>query len=147
MVLNSSHLGPPCHTMITHTSDSHQIPSQNKRKSKLQIGKNLNFKILQSTLHATHLKLPDKMQKYEMDPTRTVGATEQTRVRDRRTDGQMDGQRYRWTDGHTDGRADGVNPIYLPTTSFCGGYNNIHYKVWDEITYPFLNFNSCIIEV
>ena len=23
----------------------------------------------------------------------------------------------------------------------------IHYKVWDEITYPFLNFNSATIEV
>ena len=25
--------------------------------------------------------------------------------------------------------------------------NCIHYKVWDEITYPFLNFNSCTVEV
>ena len=25
--------------------------------------------------------------------------------------------------------------------------NYIHYKVWDEITYPFPNFNSCTIEV
>ena len=25
--------------------------------------------------------------------------------------------------------------------------NNIHYKVWDEITYPFLNFNGATIEV
>ena len=24
--------------------------------------------------------------------------------------------------------------------------NYIHYKVWDEITYPFLNFSSCVIE-
>ena len=23
----------------------------------------------------------------------------------------------------------------------------IHYKVWDEITYPFLNLNSCTIEI
>ena len=23
----------------------------------------------------------------------------------------------------------------------------IHYRVWDEITYPFLNFNGCTIEV
>ena len=27
----------PCHPMIIHTSDSHQIPSQKKTKSKLQI--------------------------------------------------------------------------------------------------------------
>ena len=25
--------------------------------------------------------------------------------------------------------------------------NNIHYKVCDEITYPFLNFNGCTVEV
>ena len=31
--------------MITHTSDSHQIPSQNKTKSKLQSLKNWNFGI------------------------------------------------------------------------------------------------------
>ena len=25
--------------------------------------------------------------------------------------------------------------------------NHIHYQVWDEITYPFPNFNSCTVEV
>ena len=52
----------PC-PMITPTSDSHQIPSQNMTKSKLQILENCQkFKILQETLHATHLlKLLDKM--------------------------------------------------------------------------------------
>ena len=25
--------------------------------------------------------------------------------------------------------------------------NNIHYKELDEITYPFLNFNGCTVEV
>ena len=25
--------------------------------------------------------------------------------------------------------------------------NYIHYKVWDEIIYPFPNFNSCSVEV
>ena len=89
--------------MITHTSDSHQIWNQNKRKSKLQIKKekkianNSNFGILQETLHATNLlKLLGKMYKYEMDPTRTVGATEQT-CDAGRTDGQTDGR----TDGQT----------------------------------------------
>ena len=34
---------------------------------------------MQEALHATHiLKLHDKKHKYEMDPTRTVGATERT---------------------------------------------------------------------
>ena len=102
--------------MITHTSDSHQIPSQNKRKSKLQIkknAKNSNLKILQETLHATHLlKLLDKMYKYEMDSTRTVGATERTRGAGRR------GRR-------TGGRTDGVKPINPPTTSLCRGYNKL----------------------
>ena len=56
----------------------------------------------QKTLHATHLlKVLDKMYKYEMDPTRTVGATEQTRdagQTDRQTDGQTEGQTDRQTD-------------------------------------------------
>ena len=25
--------------------------------------------------------------------------------------------------------------------------NHMHYKVWDEITYPFLNFNGATVEV
>ena len=56
------------------------------------------FKIWHKTLHATHLlKLRDKMYKYEMDPTKTVGATEWTRDA-----------------GGTDGWTDGVKPIYPP---------------------------------
>ena len=93
--------------MITNTCDSHQITSQNKTKSKLQIlkiAKYSNFEILQETLHATHLLiLLDKMYKYEMDPTRTVSATE--RARDA---------------GLTDGRMDGVKPIY-PQQFNCAG--------------------------
>ena len=54
-----------------------------------------NFEILQET-HL--LKLLDKMCKYEMDPIRTVGTTEQTRDA-----GWTDG----WTDGRTDGRTEG----------------------------------------
>ena len=96
--------------MITHTSDAHQIPSQNKTKSKLQIlrnCKNSNCDILREALHATHLlKLLDKVYKYEMDPTRTVGATERTRDAGR-------------TDGQTDGRSETDIP---PTTLLCGGY-------------------------
>ena len=40
-----------------------------------------------------------------MDPTPTVSATKRT-----------------WDAGRTDGGKDGVNPIYPPTTSLCGGY-------------------------
>ena len=66
--------------MITHTSDSHQIPSEKKTKSKLQIwkknAKNSTLLILPDTSHATHLlKLLDTMYNYEMDPTRTAEAT------------------------------------------------------------------------
>ena len=79
--------------MIFHTNDSHQIPSQNKTKSKLhilKIAKNSNFDILQAPLHTTHLlKLLDKMYKYEKDPTRTVAATERT-------------QNAGWTDGQSE---------------------------------------------
>ena len=91
----------PHRHMITHTSDSHQIPSQKNTKSNLNfliIAKNSNFPILQETLHVTHLlKLLDKMYEYEMDPTRTVGATERTRDA-----GWMDGQKDGWTDGRTE---------------------------------------------
>ena len=90
--------------MITLTSGSHQIPSQNKTKSKLQMLKKLpKIQILLSTLHTTHLlKLLDKMYKYEMDPTRIVGATERTWDAGQ-TDGRTDGR----VDGRTDGRTDG----------------------------------------
>ena len=47
------------------------------------------------------------MYKYEMDPTRTVGATDRTRDA---------GQ----TDGRTDGRRDGVKPVY-PQQLRCEG--------------------------
>ena len=55
----------------------------------------------------THLlKLHDKIYKYEMDPTKTVGDTE-------------------WTQDvlRTDGWTDGVKPVYPSTTLLCGGYN------------------------
>ena len=99
--------------MVTQTSDSHQIPSQNKTKSKLQIkkiAKNSNFENLQETLNETHLpKLLDKMYEYEMDPTRTVGATEQTRDA-----------------GRTDRRTDGWREINIPLNNFVvWGYKNV----------------------
>ena len=47
----------PRHPMITHTSDSHQIPSQKNTKSKLvkKIAKNSNFELLQKNVHARHV--------------------------------------------------------------------------------------------
>ena len=60
--------------MITHTTDSHQILSQNKAKSKLQIKKKMPkiqiLKFCKKLYQVTHiLKLSDKMYEYEMDPT------------------------------------------------------------------------------
>ena len=61
-----------------------------------------NLQILLKDLHATHLlKLLDKMYKYQMDPTRTVGATERTRDAG-------------WMDRRTDAHTDGVQPISPP---------------------------------
>ena len=61
---------------------------------------------MQETSHTTHLlKLFDKMYKYEINPTRTEGATERT-----------------WDAGRMDGRTDGVKPIYPPTTLYNKGY-------------------------
>ena len=67
-------------------------PRQSQSYKFKKIAKNSNFKILQVTLHATHLlKLLRKMYKYEKDPTRTAGARERTQDAGR-TDGQMDGR-------------------------------------------------------
>ena len=101
----------PRRPMITHSSVIHirsQVKTRQSPSYKFQkIAKNLYFEIMQQTLHLTHLlKLLDKMYKYEMDPTRTVGATERTRDVGR-TDKQMDR------------RTDGVKPVYPPTTLLC----------------------------
>ena len=68
-----------------------QVKTRQSQSYKFKkIAKNTNFEILQETLHATHLlKLIDQMYKYEMDPIKTVGATERTRDAGR-TDGQSE---------------------------------------------------------
>ena len=40
-------------------------------------------------------------------------------------------------------------PFYLYGVTFIPAWisNYIHHKVWDEITYPFLNFNGATVEV
>ena len=63
-------------------------------------------KYFQKALHLTHLlKLLDKLYKYQMDPTRTLGATERTRDA---------GQ----TDGRTDERMDGRTETNIPSNNF-----------------------------
>ena len=75
------------------------------------------IQILQQTLHATHfLKWLDKMYKYEMDPTRTVGATERTRDAG-------------WTDGQSEWNQ--YTPI---TTSLCVGYNESIHRNCKQMT-------------
>ena len=69
------------------------------------------IEILPETLHATHLlKLLDKMYKYEISPTGTVGTTERTRDAGR-------------TDGRTDRRTDGWTEWnqYTPQQLRCAG--------------------------
>ena len=44
-------------------------------------------------------------------------------------------------------RGDFVQQTYLCVRIFTWISNYIHYKVWDEITYPFLNFNGTTVEV
>ena len=91
------------------------------------------FKILQETLHATHrLKLLDKMYKYEMDPTKTVGATERTRGA-----GQTDGQ----TDGRTEWNQYTPNNFVVRWVKLCSCYH-----LWPVdvlVTMPSHFLNQC----
>ena len=87
--------------MITHTSDPHQIPSQNKTTPQiLRNCQKFKFSKKLYTWHTIWSCSVYKMYKYDMDPTRTVGGTERTRDAG-------------WTDG--------VKPIYPPRTLLCGG--------------------------
>ena len=71
----------PRRPMITHTSDSHQIPSQSK--TKLQILKNCqkfkSWNCARNFICDTPSEVLGEMYKHEMNPTKTVGTTEQTR--------------------------------------------------------------------
>ena len=42
-----------------------------------------------------------------------------------------------------------IGPFYLHGLTLIPAWisDYIHYKVWDEITYPFLNFNGATVEV
>ena len=65
-----------------------------RQRQSYKFSKIAKIQILQTNLHATHLlKLLDRMCKYEMDPTKTVGAIERTRMRDGRTDRRTDGRK------------------------------------------------------
>ena len=87
---------------------SHVKTRQSESYNFKKIAKNSNFVILQDTLHATHfLKLLDKLYQYEMDPSRTIGATEHSRDA---------GRTDRWTDGWTDRRTEWNQ--YTPPNNF-----------------------------
>ena len=69
--------------------DTRQTQSYNFK----EISENSNLMMVQKSQQATHhLKLVDKMWKYEMDPASIVNNTEQT---------QFCPQTNRWTDGRT----------------------------------------------
>ena len=73
--------------------------------------------MLKETFNATQpLEPHDKMYKYGIDPSRTVGATERARYEG-------------GTDGQTDGRNEtNIPPPPPPTTSLGrGGFNHINY--------------------
>ena len=92
-----------------------QVKTTQSQSYKLEKNaKTSNFIILQAALQATHLLiLLDKMYKYEMDPTRTVEATDRTR----------DAGRTR--DVRTDGQAGGRSETNIPPNNFVvRGYNN-----------------------
>ena len=44
---------------------------------------------------------------------------------------------------------DGLGPLLLHGLTLIPALlsKHIHYKVWDQITYPFLNFNGAAVEV
>ena len=115
--------------MFDNPTDNHtdiEVPLYYElRFTKLKIAKNSYFEIWHATLHGTHLlKLLDKMYKYEMDPTRTVGPTEQTQDA-----------------GRTDGPTDGVKPIYPPNIFVVWGYNSL----WGGIITHSLRHKYCSI--
>ena len=65
--------------LVIHIRSQVKIRQSQSNKF-IKIAKNSNYEILHRTLHRRHLlKLLDKMYEYEMDPTRTAGATERTR--------------------------------------------------------------------
>ena len=93
----------PRRPMITQTRDSHQIPSQSKTKSNLQILKNCqnnsNFGNLQETLHKTCLlKLLDKIINMKWIQPELLALQSRHGMRDGRTDRQIDGR----TDGQSE---------------------------------------------
>ena len=53
---------------------------------------------------------------------------------------------HMWLSGYSAGSVSsrlGGGVVSKPT----GISNYMHCKVWDEITYPFINFNGCTVEV
>ena len=78
---------------IFQSREALREPRDNKAKAKLLILKNCQKFKFGKKLYMRHLlKLLDKMYKYEMDPTRTLGATAYRADTVRRTDGRTDGR-------------------------------------------------------
>ena len=96
---------------------------------RVKIAENSNFEILQATLHVAHLLKFFKMYKYEMDPTKTLGATAQT-----------------WDVGQTDGRRDGQTEWnqYTPQQLRCVGGIKITLIYTDDGNYKILSYQRCV---
>ena len=95
--------------LVIHFSSRSQVKTRQGQSYKLKKNAtSLCFENLQTNLCATHfLKLLAKMYKYEIDPTKTVGATERTKDAG-------------WTDGRADSRTE-WSQFTPPTASLCGG--------------------------
>ena len=116
----------PRRPMITHTRDSHQIPSQNNTKSKLQILKkcqNPNFEILQETLLLYTLwSCLIKCKNMKWIHPKLWALQSGHGMRDGRTDG--------WMDRRTDRRSETNIPpaqLHCAGVEVVQGYNKV---VW-----------------
>ena len=149
------------------------ILNPKSKEDKVKMTNLTNFPKLQifkfwrkKTLHATHLlKLLDKMCKYEMDLASIVEDTERTGFCPQtQTDWRTRWNQYtpfqlRWAERGYNERLvyRYINHLTLMSLAPFSSHgltsipawisNYIHYKQWHEITYPFLNFNGCTVEV
>ena len=150
------HAAPWLPILVIHIRSQVKITQSQSYKLLKKIAKTSNFKILQETLHTTHLlELLDKMYKYEMDPSRTVQATERTRDAGRMRDGRTDG----WSDGRMEWNQYTPQQLCLAggiiTILMCYTWCNIfvfihclvqyisHFAIWDLCMY---NNIRCIFE-
>ena len=105
--------------LVIHIRSQVKTKQSQSYKSLIQILKFCKKLYMQHTFWSCLIRY-----KYQMDPTRSVGATERTWDA-----GWMDGRMYRWRDGQTDG----AKPIYYPPNNFVvwglKRYVNLKYEI------------------